>query len=75
MIPEEGVGNPGQVGFISLVAVHQEADKWGQLRIPGKVGSRSLRGGSRSLRGRLEIPHGVGSRSLEGRPQLPDGGN
>ena len=68
MIPEEGVGNPGQVGFISLVAVHQEAETWGQLRIPGKVGSRSLRGW-------LEIPHGVGSRSLEGRPQLPDGGN
>ena len=42
MIPEEGVGNPGQVGFISLVAVHQEAEKWGQLRIPGKAGSRSL---------------------------------
>ena len=44
MIPEEGVGNPGQVGFISLVAVHQEAEKMGAAQDPWK--------------GRLKIPEG-----------------
>ena len=45
---------------------------WGQLRILGKVGSRSLRGGSRSLRGRLKIPEGLAQDPWKG-VEVPEG--